>query len=114
MLLGNAFSVNSSIIHGKGRGRDNSIGKERSSIIGGAIIVLKIMVEEVKTQVPVSQAVKELTSRRFDEIIVKSMDIMHMSVGRDNIIRTSKVKISETMKIFLPTLCLWRMLKQCL
>jgi hypothetical protein len=35
MLLENAFFAKSSIIHGKGRGRDNSIGKERSFVRGG-------------------------------------------------------------------------------
>ena len=79
-----------------------------------AIIVLKIMVEEVKTQVPVSQAVKELTSRRFDDITVKSMDIMHMSAERDNIIRTNKFNISQTMQITKLSLCLWRALYKCL
>jgi hypothetical protein len=35
MSLENAFYVQSSIIHGRGRGRDKSIGRERSSIRGG-------------------------------------------------------------------------------
>jgi hypothetical protein len=44
------------------------------------VAVLEILVEEVKTQVPVIQVVKELTSQRFNAITIKVMDIMHMSV----------------------------------
>jgi hypothetical protein len=72
-----------------------------------AVAVLEILVEEVKTQVPVSQVVRELKNQRFSAITVKSMDIMHMSAGRDSIIRTSKVKISQTTQITKLALCLW-------
>jgi hypothetical protein len=72
-----------------------------------AVAILEILVEEVKTQVPASQVVKELTNQRFNAITVKSMDIMHMSAERDSIIRTSKVKISHTMQITKLALCLW-------
>ena len=78
------------------------------------ITILEILVEEVKTQVPVNQVVKELTNQIFNAITVKSMEIMHMNVGRDNIIRTNKVNISQTTKIFKLTLCLWHVVTQCL
>jgi len=44
-----------------------------------AVTVLEILVGEVKTQVPVSQVVRELTNQRFNSIILKGMYIMHMS-----------------------------------
>jgi hypothetical protein len=72
-----------------------------------AVAILETLVEEVKTQVPASQLVKELTKQRFNAIIVKSMDIMHMSAERDSIIKTSKVKISHTTQITKLALCLW-------
>jgi hypothetical protein len=72
--------------------------------------ILEILVEEVKTQVPANQVVKELTNQIFNAITVKSMDIMHMSAKRDNIIRISKVKISHTTQITKLALCLWRAL----
>jgi hypothetical protein len=71
------------------------------------VVFLEILVEEVKTQVPVNQVVRELTNQIFSAITVKSMDIMHMSAERDSIIRTSKVKISQTTQITKLTLCLW-------
>ena len=76
--------------------------------------VLEMLVEEVKTQVPVSELVRELTSQRFNSITIKSMDIMHMSAKRDSIIRTSKEKIIHTMQIVPLILCSWHVLKQCL
>jgi hypothetical protein len=76
--------------------------------------VLEILVEVVKTQVPVSQVVKELTIQKFSTITVKNMDIMHMSAGRDNIIITNKVKISHTTQITKLALCLWRAQHECL
>jgi hypothetical protein len=75
-----------------------------------ALTVLEILVEEVKTQVPVSQVVKELTNQRLSAITVKSMDIMCMSAERDSIIITSKVKISQTTQITKLALCLWNTL----
>jgi hypothetical protein len=75
-----------------------------------AVEVLAIMVEEVKTQVPISKVVRELTNQRFNAIIVKSMDIMHISAERDNIIRTNKVNISQTSQITKLALCLWHTL----
>jgi hypothetical protein len=72
-----------------------------------AVAVLEILVEEVKTQVLVNQVLIELTNQRFNAITVKNMDIMHMSAGRDSIIRTSKVKINQTTQITKLTLCLW-------
>jgi hypothetical protein len=76
----------------------------------GTIAVLEMLVEEVKTQIPVIQVVKELTKQRFSAITVKSMDIMHMIARRDTLIRTSKFKIIQTMKITKFILYLWRML----
>jgi hypothetical protein len=73
-----------------------------------AVPILEILVEEVKTQVPASQVVRELTNQRFNVITVKSMDTMHMSAVRDSIIRTSKFKISHTSQITKLSLCLWR------
>jgi hypothetical protein len=52
-----------------------------------AITILEILVEEVKTQVPVNQVVRELRNQRFSAITIKSMDIMHMSAERDSIIK---------------------------
>jgi hypothetical protein len=78
------------------------------------VVVLETLVEEVKTQIPVSQVVRELTNQTFSAITVKSMDIMHMNARRDNIIRTRKVKINQTTQTVPPTLCLWSALKQCL
>jgi hypothetical protein len=72
-----------------------------------AVAVQEILVEEVKTQVQVIQVVIELTSQKFSAIILKNMDIMHMSVGRDSIIKTSKAKINHTTQITKLTLCLW-------
>jgi hypothetical protein len=71
------------------------------------VAILEILVEEVKSLVPVSLLVKELTNLIFNSITVKSMDIMHKSAERDNIIKTSKVKIRHTMEITKLTLCLW-------
>ena len=79
-----------------------------------AVAVPEILVAEVQTQVPVNQVIIELTNQRFSAITIKSMDIMHMNAERDNIIRTSKVKISQTTQIVPPVLCLWHMWKQCL
>jgi hypothetical protein len=56
------------------------------------------------------QVVKELTNQRFNAITIKGMDIMHMSEERDSIIKTSKVKISHTVKITKLALCLWHVL----
>jgi hypothetical protein len=75
-----------------------------------AIAVLEILVEEVQTQVPVNQVVRELTNQRFNAITVKVMEIMHIIAERDSIIRTSKVKISQAMLITKFILCLWRTL----
>jgi hypothetical protein len=79
-----------------------------------AVAVLQILVEEVKIQIPVNQVIRNLINQRFNVITIKSMDIMHMSVERDNIIRTSKVKIIHTTQTIPPALCLWCVLKQCL
>jgi hypothetical protein len=102
MSLENEFFVQSYIICGRRRGRDNSILSEVD-----AVEVLETLMEEVKTQIPISQVFRELKNQRFSAITVKSMDIMHMSARRDSIIRTSNVKISQTMKITKPILCLW-------
>jgi len=75
-----------------------------------AIEILEILVEEVKTQVPVNQVVIGLTSQRFNAITVKGMDIMHKSEEKDNIIRTSKVKINQTTQINKLIICLWHAL----
>jgi hypothetical protein len=48
--------------------------------------VLQIPVEEVKVKIPVSQVIRNLISQRFSAITIESMEIMHMSVGRENII----------------------------
>jgi hypothetical protein len=69
------------------------------------VVVLEIMVEEDKVKITVSQVVRELKNQRFSAITIKSMGIMHMSVGRDSIIRTSKVKINFTTQIVPPVLC---------
>jgi hypothetical protein len=71
------------------------------------VAIVEILVEEVKTQVPSSQVVKELTNQRFNVITIKCMDIMHLSVERDSSIRTSKVNISHTTQITKLSLCLW-------
>jgi ubiquinone biosynthesis protein COQ9 len=76
--------------------------------------VMETLVEEIKTQIPISQVVRELKNQRFSSITIKSMDIMHMSEKRDNIIKTSKDKINQTTQIAKPILCLWRVLKQWL
>ena len=75
-----------------------------------AIAVLEILVEEVKTQIPVIQVVRELVNQRFSAITVKGMEIMHMSAEKDSIIRTSKDKISHTVQITKLDLCLWHAL----
>jgi hypothetical protein len=62
------------------------------------IAILEILVEEVKTQVPVSQIVRELTNRRFNAIAVNSMEIMHLSAERDNIIRKTKSRLVNQSK----------------
>jgi hypothetical protein len=72
-----------------------------------AVAVLEILLEEVKTQVPVNQVVRELTNERFSAITVKGMDIIHMSAERDSVIRTRKVNISQTTQITKLALCLW-------
>ena len=57
--------------------------------------VLQILVVEVKIKTPINQVVKELKNQIFSAITIKSMDSIDMSAGRDNIIRTCKVKISH-------------------
>jgi len=79
-----------------------------------AVAVHETLVEEFKTQIQVNQVVRELTNQRFSSITIKTMDIMHMSEGRDSIIRKSKFKISHTTQTSPLVLCLWRVLKQCL
>jgi glutaminase len=69
------------------------------------VAVLKILVEEVKTQTLVSQVVTEPTNQRFNAISVKIMDIMHMSARRNSIIRISNVKITLKAQIVPPVLC---------
>jgi hypothetical protein len=76
--------------------------------------VLETLVEEVKTQILVSQVIINLINQIFSAINVKSMDIMHMSADRDSIIRTSKVNISQTTQILPPSLFLWCVLKKYL
>jgi hypothetical protein len=76
-----------------------------------AIVVLEILVEEVKTQILVSQMVRELKNQTFNSITIKSMEIMHMSEKKDSIMRTSKVRINQTTQITKPILCLWCMLR---
>jgi hypothetical protein len=78
------------------------------------VAILETLVEEVRTQILVIQVVIELINKRFSDITVKSMEIMHMSTGRDKIIRKSKDKINHTVQIFPTVLCLWHALKQCL
>jgi hypothetical protein len=75
-----------------------------------AVAVLEILVEEVKTQVPVNQVFREPTHQIFSVITIKSMDIMHMSAERDSIIKTRKVNINQTTQIIKLSLCLWRTL----
>jgi hypothetical protein len=58
--------------------------------------VLEILVEEVKTQITISQVGIELKNQIFSAITIKSMDIMHISVERGSIIRTRKFNISHT------------------
>ena len=48
-----------------------------------AVAVLETLVEEVKTQIPVNQVIKKFINQIFNSITVKSMEIMHMSVGRE-------------------------------
>jgi hypothetical protein len=79
-----------------------------------AIVVLETLVEEVRTQIPVRQVVRELKNQIFSAITVKIRDIMHMNEKRNSVIITIKVKISHTMKTVPPVLCLWRVLKKCL
>jgi hypothetical protein len=80
----------------------------------GTKTVLQILVLEVKIKIPVSQVVRYLINRIFSSITVKSMDIIHMNAGKDSIIRTSEVDISQTTKILPLVLCLWCALKRCL
>ena len=79
-----------------------------------AVAILEMLVEEVKTQVRASKVVKKLTNQRFNAIIVKAMDILHMNAKRDIIIITSKVNISQTTQIIPPVLCLWHVMKRYL
>ena len=76
-----------------------------------AVAVLETLVEEVKTQIPVIQVAREPINQIFSSITVKSMDIMHMSAGRDNIIIKKKVNINHTAQTVSLVLCLWRALK---
>ena len=71
-----------------------------------AVAILEMLVEEVKTQVRASKVVKELTNQRFNAIIVKAMDILHMNAERDIIIKTSKFKIIHTTQVTKLALCL--------
>jgi hypothetical protein len=71
------------------------------------IAVLKTLVEEEKVKIIVSQVVRELKNQRFSAITIKSMDNMHICAGRDNIIKTSNVKINQITQITKLTLCLW-------
>jgi hypothetical protein len=120
MSLENAFSTQSSISRGRGRGRANYRGGGRIVEVDvswkevDATAVLEILVEEDKVKITVSQVVIGVKSQRFNSITVKNMDIMHMNAGRDNIIRTNKVKINRTTQIVPPVLCLWHALKKFL
>jgi len=71
-----------------------------------AVAVLETLVEEVKTQIPVIQVAREPINQIFSSITVKSMDIMHMSAGRDNIIIKKKVNINHTAQTVSLVLCL--------
>ena len=71
-----------------------------------AVAILEMLVEEVKTQVRASKVVKKMTNQRFNAIIVKAMDILHMNAKRDIIIKTSKFKIIHTTQVTKLALCL--------
>jgi hypothetical protein len=109
MSLEKSFFSQSSISRGRGRGRYKSRGRGRSSIKGG------------RSNSPANTGgrgknpnTSQPSNQRFSSITLKSMDIMHISVGRDNTIRTIKVKISQTSQILPLVLFLWCALKQCL
>jgi hypothetical protein len=70
-----------------------------------AVAVLQILVVEVEIKIPFIQVIINLINQIFSAITIKSMDIMHMSVGRDNIIRTIKNKINQTTQIIPLILC---------
>ena len=94
MSLENAFSSQSSIRHGRGRGRANSRGRGRSSTRGGCSSSPGNI--GGRGQNPNNN---QPSNQKFDKSKIqfhyyKSMDIMHMNAERDSIIRTSKVKIS--------------------
>jgi hypothetical protein len=77
-------------------GGDKTIEVEEESLLEVDVLeVMETLVEEVKTQILVSQVIKNLINQRFSAITVKSIDIMHMNAKRDNIIRTCKVKINK-------------------
>jgi hypothetical protein len=95
-------------------GEINLEAKEAILLEVDSIEILQIPVAKVKIKTSVSQVMRYLINQKFSSITIKSMVIMHMNAGRDIIIIISKVKISQTVQMLPPILCLRCTLKQCL
>ena len=93
--LEGAFAAQSSISRGRGKGRNNFRGRGRSSSRGGqGRSPANVGAEEIiRTQV--SQVARGLINQKFNVITVRSLVIMHMNAGRNNMIKEDKAQISQ-------------------
>ena len=57
--------------------------------------VLQMSVAEEITRTQVSQVARGLINKKFNVITVRSLVIMHMNAGRNNMIKEDKAQISQ-------------------
>ena len=78
---------------------------EETSQEEDASIVLQMLLVEDRTRTQVSQVVTGLINQRFNVITVKNLVIMHMNVGRSNMTKKSKARISRRTPAFRQVQC---------
>ena len=91
-MEGGAFTHQSSISHGRGRGINNSRGIGRSLQEEDATEVLQMLLVEERIRIQVSQVVRSLIHQKSNVIIVRNLVIMHMNAGRNNMTKEGKPK----------------------
>ena len=79
--------------------------EEETSQEEDAVVVLQMLLVEDRIRTRVIQVVTGLINQRFNVIIVKKMVIMHMNVGRSNITKESKARISRRTLAFCRVQC---------
>ena len=93
--LEGAFASQSSISHGRGRGRNNSRGRGRNFSRGGHNSSPVDIAGRGQNQNTSQPSGHKFDKQRFNVITIKNLVIMHMNAGRSNMTKEDKAQVSR-------------------